>query len=109
MREAEQRGLAYLFKLRLTANVKRMLKRLVGAKGVERRRPGLAGQGERIQARGLEPATPRHCIAPARERSAGRCQCTMSAANNSCVLPKSARARTFLNIPFWRRRLSRTS
>jgi len=28
MREAEQRGLAYLFKLRLTANVKRMLTRL---------------------------------------------------------------------------------
>jgi hypothetical protein len=28
MREAEQRGLAYLFKLRLTANVKRMIERL---------------------------------------------------------------------------------
>ena len=28
MREAEQRGLAYLFKLRLSANVKRMIERL---------------------------------------------------------------------------------
>jgi hypothetical protein len=28
MREAEQRGLAYLFKVRLTANVKRMIERL---------------------------------------------------------------------------------
>jgi len=30
MREAERRGLAYLFKLRLTANVKRMIERLSG-------------------------------------------------------------------------------
>jgi Transposase DDE domain group 1 len=33
MREAEQRGLAYLFKLRLTANVKRMIARLPSDEG----------------------------------------------------------------------------
>ncbi len=31
MREAEARGLAFLFKLRLTANVKRMIEKLAGA------------------------------------------------------------------------------
>ena len=60
MREAEQRGLAYLFKLRLTANVKRMIERL---------RARLASQGEPITARWLEPAAPRDHIAAAREGS----------------------------------------
>ncbi len=32
MREAEARGLPYLFKLRLTANVKRMIEKLAGAR-----------------------------------------------------------------------------
>ena len=32
MREAEARGLAFLFKLRLTANVKRMIEKLAGAR-----------------------------------------------------------------------------
>ena len=43
MREAEQRGLAYLFKLRLTANVKRMIERLA-TQGVDERRARLASK-----------------------------------------------------------------
>ena len=45
MREAEQRGLAYLFKLRLTANVKRMLTRLSAQ--THGRTPARAGRPRR--------------------------------------------------------------
>jgi len=45
MREAEQRGLAYLFKLRLTANVKRMIERLSTQRSG--RTPGKAGRPRR--------------------------------------------------------------
>jgi len=71
MREAEQRGLAYLFKLRLTANVKRMIERLSTAKGVGEHRARLAGQGEPITARGVEQAAPRDHIAAAGEGRLG--------------------------------------
>ena len=46
MREAELRALAYLFKLRLTANVRRAIERLYSAERVGRRRSRLAGQGD---------------------------------------------------------------
>jgi len=49
--------LAYLFKLRLTANVKRMIERLSTQRSGEHR-ARLAGQGEPITARGVEQAAP---------------------------------------------------
>ena len=57
MREAEARRLPYLFKLRLTKNVKRMIEKLSGR---DQRRSGLLGQGERGSARRLEPAAARN-------------------------------------------------
>jgi hypothetical protein len=70
MREAEQRELAYLFKLRLTANVKRAIERLSRHR-VGRRRPRLASQGERGQAGGLEPTAAHRCAATTREGRPG--------------------------------------
>ena len=66
MREAEARGLAFLFKLRLTANVKRMIEKLAGAQmGVRRSR--LRGERERGSPDGLEPE-------PAGDRAAQACE-----------------------------------
>ena len=59
MREAEARGLAFLFKLRLTANVKRMIEKLACAREWVVRRPRLRGEGERGSAGGLEPPAAR--------------------------------------------------
>jgi len=70
MREAEQRGLAYLFKLRLTANVKRMIERL----STQRE---WANTGQGWQARRayygsrVEQAAPRDHIAAAGEGRLG--------------------------------------
>jgi len=71
MREAEQRGLAYLFKLRLTANVKRMIERLSTQREWANTVQGWAGQGEPITARGVEQAAPRDHIAAAGEGRLG--------------------------------------
>ena len=71
MREAEQRELAYLFKLRLTANVKRAIARLSAQTRVGRGGPGVAGQGDGRSIGWLEPTTPHHRVAAAREGCAG--------------------------------------
>jgi hypothetical protein len=44
MREAEQRGMAYLFKLRLTSNVE-VDRKAIDAKRVDQRGSGVRGQG----------------------------------------------------------------
>ena len=55
MREAEARELPFLLKLRLTANVKRMIEKLASRARMGLRRPRLRGEGERGSAGGLEP------------------------------------------------------
>ena len=63
MARAEQNDLAYLFRLRMTVNVKRDLERASGIR-LGRCRPRLAGQGDDAAAARLEPPTPRHPAAP---------------------------------------------
>ena len=70
MREAEARGLPFLFKLRLTKNVKRMIEKLSAAR-MGQRRSRLRGQGERGSARGLEPRATRDRAAAASEGRRG--------------------------------------
>jgi hypothetical protein len=60
MARAEREGLPYLFRLRATANVKRALERA----RLERCRPGLARQGNKPAADGVEPATTGGSAAP---------------------------------------------
>jgi len=57
MREAEQRELAYLFKLRLMANVKRAIARLFRTDRLGGGGPGLAGQGNDCSVGWLEPGS----------------------------------------------------
>ena len=57
MREAEARELPFLFKLRLTANVKRMIEKLAGAREWVDAGQGFEGQGERGSAGGLKAAS----------------------------------------------------
>ena len=59
MARAEQDGLAYLFRLRMTANVKRALRTRDAALGLDGCRSWLAGQGDHAAAGRLEPAAPR--------------------------------------------------
>ena len=59
--------LAYLFKLRLTANVKRADRAPCGADRVGRSGSGLAGQGDRGSIGWLEPAASHHRAAEAQE------------------------------------------
>ena len=70
MSRGEQEGLAYLFRLRMTANVKRALKRMMAeATG---RMPGMAGRAsDDAAAGGLEPATSCRAAAPQARSAAG--------------------------------------
>ena len=67
MREAELRELAYLFKLRLTANVRRAIERLSQQSEWVELRSRLAGQGDSGSIERLEPTTPHHRAATTRE------------------------------------------
>ena len=67
MREAELRALAYLFNLRLTANVRRAIERLSQQSEWVELRSRLAGQGDAGSIEGLEPTTPHHRAATTRE------------------------------------------
>ena len=71
MGEAERRALPYLFKLRLTAKVKRAIERLSGQSDWVEFGPRLASQRDRDSIARLEPTTARRHIAAARERRAG--------------------------------------
>ena len=71
MGEAERRALPYVFKLRVTANVKRAIETPFGAERLGRFGPRLASQGDRDSIARLEPTTARRHIASARERRAG--------------------------------------
>ena len=71
MARAEQEGLAYLFRLRATQNVNRALQRAMAGARLDRRRPGLARQGDEPAADGLEPAAPGDSAAPQAGSSAG--------------------------------------
>ena len=71
MSEAEQRGLPYLFKLRLTANVKKLIKKTF-CKAAGPMRAGLAGKEGHVAAGGLEPSAPGGDLAPPPEGGHGR-------------------------------------
>ena len=73
MREAEARGLPYLFKLRLTANVKRIIGEARRRARMGLRRPRLRGQGERRSLDGLEPGAAGDRAASASQRRFGAC------------------------------------
>ena len=64
MSRAEQEGLAYLFRLRMTANVKRALPKMMAERDWTDCRSRLAGQGDDAATGGLEPATPCGSTAP---------------------------------------------
>ena len=64
MARAEQDGLAYLFRLRMTANVKRALTKMMADRDWTAAGAWLAGQGDHTAVGGLEPAAPhRLCCA----------------------------------------------
>jgi hypothetical protein len=60
MREAEGRELEYLFKLKLTKNVKKLIERAFMKGGWRDAGQGWQGSGN-AQARGLEPAAQGRC------------------------------------------------
>jgi len=72
MARAKQEGLGYLFKLRLTARVKRLVERLMrGAEWTDAGQ-GLARGGVAATSVGLEPQAARGGVAPAPVQTAGR-------------------------------------
>ena len=83
MSRAEQEGLAYLFRLRMTANVKRALTKSDGRARLDGCRAWLAGQGDDAAADGLEPATPCRPAAP-QARSAAGCWSTAPNRRSRC-------------------------
>ena len=71
MSRAEQEGLAYLFRLRMTANVKRALTKMMAEARLDDGWAWLAGQGDDAAASRLEPATPCGPAAPQARSAAG--------------------------------------
>ena len=100
MREAEARGLPYLFKLRLTKNVKRMIEKLSAREWVD------AGQGfeakeSAVRLRGLGPAAAHDRVAPAREGH-GRARARRARTERrSCRSSRSARRPKTTNTRSW--------
>ena len=67
MREAELRALAYLFKLRLTANVRRAIERLSQQSEWVDSGQGWQAKETQVRLKRLEPTTPHHRAATTRE------------------------------------------
>ena len=97
MREAEARGLPYLFKLRLTKNVKRMIEKLSAREWVDAgQAPGSKSPGGG-PARGLEPAAAHDRVAPARERRGRVCR-KRAERNAAAVVRRDRRSGRTLRI-----------
>ena len=112
MREAEARGLPYLFKLRLTANVKRMIEKLAGA-----REWVCAGQGfeAKESAVRLTGWSREWRVIVLRRRLKGALGLAQSDEDGrrSFPSPRSARRQKSTNIRFWsprsRKKLKRSA
>ena len=71
MHEAEQRGLAYLFKLRLTANVQRAIERLSSEREWVDAGQGWRAKESAVRLAGWSQTASHHRVAPAREGRLG--------------------------------------
>ena len=72
MSKAEQRGLPYLFKLRLTANVKKLIKKTFSKDDWTNASQGWQGREDTLRLGGLEPSAPGGHLAPPVEGRADR-------------------------------------
>ena len=108
MREAEARELPFLLKLRLTANVKRMIEKLASSREWVDAGQGFRGQGERGSAGRLEPPAARDRAQATPERRRGGSPGRRWRAAAACVRRDRRGERTFTNTRFWSPRSMKT-
>ena len=107
MREAEARGLAFLFKLRLTANVKRMIEKLASSREWVCAGQGFEAKESEVRLTGFKPAAARDRVAQAAEGRSGGFHIATMAARRSLRSSRSAQRRKSTNTRFWSLRSTR--